>query len=249
MRCPEAWRARGGQRVDTSRCSVVLPSRSRGTGRQDHGEYDRQEHKRSFLIEGSESRRVRKAYKRHQDIFEGILLPPAGLLSGFETVARSGPQSLLLRGAGPASLPTRSCQLRSCRHRLVPALGRALTASHGRGESSVGRGGSQGPEPRRASWLTTSRPNERAPNCCDTKLQRLRAQQARSNSALRTLTNHHAHTDLLRCHGLLREGSWWPLWWGSLDGMQAFTPLPGRRWLAHPPLCVDAPCRRSEPCL
>jgi hypothetical protein len=32
--------------------------------------------------------------------------------------------------------------------------------------------------------------------------------------------NHHAHTDLLPCHGLLREGSWWTLWWGSLDGMQ-----------------------------
>ena len=42
------------------------------------------------------------------------------------------------------------------------------------------------------------------------------AQQPRSNPAARAHTNHHAHTDLLRCHGLLREGSWW----GSLDGMQ-----------------------------
>jgi hypothetical protein len=25
---------------------------------------------------------------------------------------------------------------------------------------------------------------------------------------------------LLRCKALLREGSWWLLWWGSLDGMQ-----------------------------
>ena len=46
------------------------------------------------------------------------------------------------------------------------------------------------------------------------------AQQPRSNSALRTHTNHHTPALLLWCNGLLREGSWWALWWGSLDGMQ-----------------------------
>jgi hypothetical protein len=46
------------------------------------------------------------------------------------------------------------------------------------------------------------------------------AQQARSNFALRTHANHHAPALLLWCNALLREGSWWALWWGSLDGMQ-----------------------------
>ena len=46
------------------------------------------------------------------------------------------------------------------------------------------------------------------------------AQQMRSNSALRTHTNHQVPPFLLWCYGLLREGSWWALWRGSLDGMQ-----------------------------
>jgi hypothetical protein len=46
------------------------------------------------------------------------------------------------------------------------------------------------------------------------------AQQPRSNSALRTHTNHHAPVFLLWCNALLREGSWWAPWRGSLDGMQ-----------------------------
>ena len=46
------------------------------------------------------------------------------------------------------------------------------------------------------------------------------AQQMRSNSALQTLTNHHAPAPLLWCNGLLHEGSWWAGWRGSLDGMQ-----------------------------
>jgi hypothetical protein len=46
------------------------------------------------------------------------------------------------------------------------------------------------------------------------------AQQPRSNSALRRHTNHHASALLLWCNGLLREGSWWARWRGSLDGMQ-----------------------------
>jgi len=37
------------------------------------------------------------------------------------------------------------------------------------------------------------------------------AQQARSNSALRTHANHHAPALLLWCYALLREGSWWAL--------------------------------------
>src|SRR5829696_10588412 len=43
---------------------------------------------------------------------------------------------------------------------------------------------------------------------------------SRSRSAPRTHTNHHAPALLPCCDGLLREGSWWALWWGSLDGMQ-----------------------------
>jgi hypothetical protein len=46
------------------------------------------------------------------------------------------------------------------------------------------------------------------------------AQQARSNPALRTHTNHHAPAVLLWCNALPGEVSWWPLWRGSLDGMQ-----------------------------
>ena len=46
------------------------------------------------------------------------------------------------------------------------------------------------------------------------------AQQARSNSALRSRAYHHASARLLWCNALLREGAWWALWWGSLDGMQ-----------------------------
>jgi hypothetical protein len=46
------------------------------------------------------------------------------------------------------------------------------------------------------------------------------AQQPRSNSALRCHTKHHSPPVLLWCNALLREGSWWPPWWGSLDGMQ-----------------------------
>jgi hypothetical protein len=46
------------------------------------------------------------------------------------------------------------------------------------------------------------------------------AQQARSNSALRNHANHHAPALPLWCNALLREGSWWAGWRGSLDGMQ-----------------------------
>jgi hypothetical protein len=46
------------------------------------------------------------------------------------------------------------------------------------------------------------------------------AQQMRCNSALGTRTNHHGPALLLWCNGLLRKGSWWALWRGSLDGMQ-----------------------------
>jgi hypothetical protein len=46
------------------------------------------------------------------------------------------------------------------------------------------------------------------------------AQQPRSNSALRGHTKHHSPPVLLWCNALLREGSWWALWRGSLDGMQ-----------------------------
>jgi hypothetical protein len=31
--------------------------------------------------------------------------------------------------------------------------------------------------------------------------------------------DHHSPVLLLMCNGQLREGSWWPLWWGSPDGM------------------------------
>jgi hypothetical protein len=70
------------------------------------------------------------------------------------------------------------------------------------------------------------------------------AQQPRSNPAARAHTNHHAHTDLLCCHGLLREGSWWTLWWGSLDGMQGVrgsNPLSSTRHNASagPPITAD----------
>jgi hypothetical protein len=47
-----------------------------------------------------------------------------------------------------------------------------------------------------------------------------RAQQARSNLTVRAHTYHHAPAVRLSCNGLLREGSWWASWWGSLDGMQ-----------------------------
>jgi hypothetical protein len=46
------------------------------------------------------------------------------------------------------------------------------------------------------------------------------AQQTRSNSALRTRTSHHTPALPLWCNTLLREGLWWALWRGSLDGMQ-----------------------------
>jgi hypothetical protein len=46
------------------------------------------------------------------------------------------------------------------------------------------------------------------------------AQQARSNSALRGHTSHHAPAVLRWWNALLREGLWWRSWWGSLDGMQ-----------------------------
>jgi hypothetical protein len=46
------------------------------------------------------------------------------------------------------------------------------------------------------------------------------AQQMRSNLALRSPTNHYAPALRLRCYGLLHKVSWWPVWWGSLDGMQ-----------------------------
>jgi hypothetical protein len=46
------------------------------------------------------------------------------------------------------------------------------------------------------------------------------AQQARSNLTARAHASHHSPAIVLWCNGLLREGSWWVLWWGSLDGMQ-----------------------------
>jgi hypothetical protein len=42
----------------------------------------------------------------------------------------------------------------------------------------------------------------------------------RSNLALQAHTYHHPPALLLWCNALVREGSWWALWWGSLDGMQ-----------------------------
>jgi hypothetical protein len=46
------------------------------------------------------------------------------------------------------------------------------------------------------------------------------AQQMRSNLTLQAHTNHHPPALLVWCNALLREGSWWAPWWGSLDGMQ-----------------------------
>jgi hypothetical protein len=51
-------------------------------------------------------------------------------------------------------------------------------------------------------------------------------QQKGSNLAGRALTSHHEPTLLRWCNGLLREGSWWPLWWGSLDGMKGVRGAP-----------------------
>jgi hypothetical protein len=46
------------------------------------------------------------------------------------------------------------------------------------------------------------------------------AQQVRSNLAPRTRTKHRTPALLRWCNALLRKGSWWLPWWGSLDGMQ-----------------------------
>jgi hypothetical protein len=72
------------------------------------------------------------------------------------------------------------------------------------------------------------------------------AQQARSNSALRNRTNHHALAFLLCCNALLREGLWWALWWGSLDGMQGVrgsNPLSSTRHSASAALPRRAVCQ------
>jgi hypothetical protein len=45
------------------------------------------------------------------------------------------------------------------------------------------------------------------------------AQQARSNSALRSNANHHMTALMRWCNALLGEGSSWVWWWGSLDGI------------------------------
>jgi hypothetical protein len=47
------------------------------------------------------------------------------------------------------------------------------------------------------------------------------AQQAPSNSALRSYANHYEPALVLWCNALLREGSCGASWWGSLDGMQS----------------------------
>jgi hypothetical protein len=65
------------------------------------------------------------------------------------------------------------------------------------------------------------------------------AQQRRSNSALCSRTNHHAPVLLLWCNGLLREGSWWVPWRGSLDGMQ------GEAWSDPTSLVMDRGMRST----
>jgi hypothetical protein len=73
------------------------------------------------------------------------------------------------------------------------------------------------------------------------------AQQARSNSALRTRTNHHTLARLLCCNALLRGGSWWALWWGSLDGMQGVrgsNPLSSTRHNASAALPLRVVCQQ-----
>jgi hypothetical protein len=75
----------------------------------------------------------------------------------------------------------------------------------------------------------------------------LSAQQRRSNSALRTHMKHHAPALLLWCNALLREGSWWALWWGSLDGMQGVrgsNPLSSTRHNASAALPLRAVCQQ-----
>jgi hypothetical protein len=73
------------------------------------------------------------------------------------------------------------------------------------------------------------------------------AQQLRSNSALQPHTYHHSSAFLLRWNALLREGSWWALWWGSLDGMQGVrgsNPLSSTRHNASPATALSAICQR-----
>jgi hypothetical protein len=73
------------------------------------------------------------------------------------------------------------------------------------------------------------------------------AQQPRSNSALRTRANHHTPALLLWCNALLREGSWWASWWGSLDGMQGVrgsNPLSSTRHNASPATALSTVCQR-----
>jgi hypothetical protein len=94
----------------------------------------------------------------------------------------------------------------------------AALRSHGRGHSKVPVccGLTAGLTP--WSEIVIRRP--RRPDSISTRAMPAQAQQARSNSALRTPTSHHAPAFLLWCNGLLREGSWWALPRGSLDGMQ-----------------------------
>jgi hypothetical protein len=73
------------------------------------------------------------------------------------------------------------------------------------------------------------------------------AQQARSNSALRTRTSHHAPVLLLWCNALVREGSWWVLGRGSLDGMQGVrgsNPLSSTRHNASAGFPLRAVCQQ-----
>jgi hypothetical protein len=69
----------------------------------------------------------------------------------------------------------------------------------------------------------------------------------RSNSPLRSHANHHTSALLLWCNGLLREGLWWALWWGSLDGMQGVrgsNPLSSTRHNASAALPLRAVCQQ-----
>ena len=73
------------------------------------------------------------------------------------------------------------------------------------------------------------------------------AQQVRSNLAPRTRTKHRTPALLLWCNALLREGSWWTPWWGSLDGMQGVrgsNPLSSTRHNASSPSALSAICQR-----
>jgi hypothetical protein len=73
------------------------------------------------------------------------------------------------------------------------------------------------------------------------------AQQPRSNSALRTHTNHHSPALPRWCNGLLREGSCGASWRGSLDGMQGVrgsNPLSSTRHNASVALPLRAACQR-----